>query len=143
MEEEKAKRDFQSIRKSVPRHESVSKVTGQAEYTDDLVVPGMVYGRILRSPYAHARVRRIDKSAAEKVPGVLSVLLPADVPRKKFNCAGNPPSALLVKDEAILTDHPLYAGDRVAAVAALTPDACAEGEKKSLWIMNPFLPFLK
>jgi CO/xanthine dehydrogenase Mo-binding subunit len=80
----------------------------------------MVYGRILRSPYAHARVRRIDKTEAEKVSGVLTVLLPADVPQKKFNCAGNPPSALLVKDEKILTDHPLYAGDRVAALAALT-----------------------
>ena len=140
MEEEKARRDFQSIRKSVPRHESVSKVTGQAEYTDDLIVPGMVYGRILRSPYAHAKVRRIDKSAAEKVPGVLTVLLPADVPRKKFNCAGNPPSALLVKDEVILTDHPLYAGDRVAAVAAITPDACAEALKKIVVEYEPLPP---
>ena len=106
-------------------------MTGQAAYTDDLVIPGMVYGRILRSPYAHARVLRIDKSEAEKVPGVLAVLLPADVPRKKFNSAGNPPSALLVKDERILTDHPLYAGDRIAAVAALTPEVCDEALQKN------------
>jgi len=130
MDEEKTTREFRSIKKSFPRHESVSKVTGQAEYTDDLAVPGMVYGRILRSPYAHARVKRIDKSGAEKIPGVLAVLAPGDVPSKKFNCAGNPPSPLLVKDETILTDHPLYAGDRVAAVAALSPEACEEGLRK-------------
>ena len=100
----------------------------------------MVYGRILRSPYAHARVRRIDKTEAEKVSGVLTVLLPADVPQKKFNCAGNPPSALLVKDEKILTDHPLYAGDRVAALAALTPEACAEGLKKIVVEYEPLPP---
>ncbi|NWF56224.1 MAG: molybdopterin-dependent oxidoreductase [Syntrophaceae bacterium] len=118
----------------------MSKVTGRAEYTDDLVVPGMVYGRILRSPYAHARVKRIDPSAAERVPGVLAVLGPADVPQKKFNCAGNPPSALLVKDETVLTDHPLYAGDRVAAIAALTPEACAEGLKKISVEYEPLPP---
>ena len=140
MRDQEIKRDWASIRKSVPRHESVSKVTGQAEYTDDLAVPGMVYGRILRSPYAHARVRRIDKTEAEKVSGVLTVLLPADVPQKKFNCAGNPPSALLVKDEKILTDHPLYAGDRVAALAALTPEACAEGLKKIVVEYEPLPP---
>ncbi len=140
MNEQDIKKDWGSIRKSLPRHESVSKVTGQAEYTDDLVVPGMVYGRILRSPYAHAKVRRIDKTEAEKVSGVLAVLLPADVPRKKFNCAGNPPSALLVKDETLLTDHPLYAGDRVAAVAALTREACAEGLKRIVVDYEPLPP---
>ena len=67
---------FETVGKSFPRHESIAKVTGQATYTDDLQVPGVVYGRILRSPYAHARVVQIDKSEAEKVPGVLGILLP-------------------------------------------------------------------
>ena len=140
MSDQEIKRDWASIRKSVPRHESVSKVTGQAEYTDDLIVPGMVYGRILRSPYAHAKVRRIDKSAAEKSPGCWPCFCLPMSPGKKFNCAGNPPSALLVKDEIILTDHPLYAGDRVAAVAALTPDACAEALKKIVVEYEPLPP---
>ena len=59
-------KNWGSVRKSVPRHESVSKVTGQAVYTDDLVIPGWSYGRMLRSPYAHARVLRIDKSKGRK-----------------------------------------------------------------------------
>lgn len=137
MNQPENKEDWTSVRKSFPRHEAVSKVTGQAEYTDDLVVPGMVCGRILRSPHAHARVRRIDGSAAEKVPGVLGVLLPADVPPRKFNCAGNPPSAILVKDETVLTDHPLYAGDRIAAIAASSPEAAAEGLKRILVEYEP------
>jgi CO/xanthine dehydrogenase Mo-binding subunit len=126
MNERETKEDWGSIRKSVPRHESAAKVTGQATYTDDLVIPGMVYGRVLRSPYAHARVLRIDKTKAERTPGVLAILLPQDAPPKKFNSAGNPPSALLVADEMILTDHPLYTGDRIAAVAGVTPEACDE-----------------
>lgn len=117
---------FRVIGKSYPRHESIAKVTGQARYTDDFELPGMVYGSILRSPHAHARVLRIDKSEAEKVQGVLAILLPGDVPKHLFNCAGNPPSPILIKDERILTDQPLYVGDRIAAVAALTPEACQE-----------------
>ena len=140
MNDQDLKRNWVSIRKSVPRHESVSKVTGQAEYTDDLAVPGMVYGRILRSPYAHARVLQIDKSKAEKVPGILTVLLPQDVPQKKFNSAGNPPSALLVADERILTDRPLYTGDRIAAVAALTREACEEALKQIAVEYQPLPP---
>jgi CO/xanthine dehydrogenase Mo-binding subunit len=118
------------IGKSFPRHESIAKVTGQARYTDDIDLPGMVYASILRSPYAHARVLRIDKSKAEKVRGVLTILLPKDVPGQLFNCAGNPPSPILIKDERILTDQPLYVGDRIAAVAALTPEACQEALDK-------------
>ncbi len=140
MEEGKTKRDFRSIRDSVPRRESAAKVTGQALYTDDLAVPGMVFGKILRSPYAHARVLRIDKSKAEEVPGVLTILLPQDVPQKKFNSAGNPPSALLVADEKILTDHPLYTGDRIAAVAALTPEACDEAIRQMTVEYEPLPP---
>ncbi len=56
--------------------------------------------------------------------------MPEDVPDTRFNCSGNPPSPLLVKDERILTDHPLYAGDRIAAVVAETPDACYEAIEK-------------
>lgn len=128
---------FRVIGKSFPRHESIAKVTGQARYTDDIDLPGMVYGSILRSSHAHARVLRIDKSEAEKVQGVLTILLPADVPGRLFNCAGNPPSPILIKDERILTDHPLYVGDRIAAVAALTPEACQEALDKLIMEIEP------
>jgi CO/xanthine dehydrogenase Mo-binding subunit len=85
----------------------------------------MLYGAILRSPYPHARIRHIDASLARKLPGVRGVLLPDDVPSQTYNCSGNPPSALLIKDERILTDHPRHVGDSVAAVVADTPAICA------------------
>jgi len=122
--------DFKIAGKSLPRHESFLKVTGQAVYTSDISLPNMLTGSILRSPHAHARVVRIDKTDAMKITGVLGILLPDDVPDILFNCSGNPPSPLLVKDERILTDHPLYAGDRIAAVVAETSDACYEAFEK-------------
>ena len=125
-----SQQDFRVAGASPPRLESVAKVTGQARYTDDIALPGMAYGRIIRSPYAHAKVTRIDKTAAEKVPGVIGILLPADVADKRFNCSGNPPSAIMLKDERVLTDHPLCAGDRVAAIVAVSPEACEEAARK-------------
>ena len=129
--------NFQVAGASPPRLESVAKVTGQAKYTSDIVLPGMVYGRIIRSPYAHAKVTRIDKSAAEKVPGVLGILLPDDVPDKLFNCSGNPPSAIMLKDERVLTNHPLCTGDRVAAVVAVSPESCEEAVRQMVIEYEP------
>jgi CO/xanthine dehydrogenase Mo-binding subunit len=121
---------YKIVGESCPRLESREKALGQAKYTDDYVLPNMVYGKILRSPYAHAKVKSVDKSQAEKVPGVLKILLPEDVPNKLYNCTGAPPSPLLIEDEKILTDHPLYMGDRIAAVAAVTEEACEEALNK-------------
>jgi len=112
------------VGRSCPRHEALLKVTGAAFYTDDLPIPNMVYGAILRSPYPHARVLKIDAAKVEKIPGVLGILLPQDVPYRQFNCAGDVPSPLSIKDERILTNHPLYAGDRIAAIAALSEPIC-------------------
>ncbi|SHI33617.1 xanthine dehydrogenase molybdenum-binding subunit [Dethiosulfatibacter aminovorans DSM 17477] len=115
---------MKTVGSSFPRHESISKVTGSAEYTDDLNFPNAVYGAILRSPHANAVVRSMDVKDALKIPGILAVLTPDDVTHKLFNCSGNPPSDLLFKDERILTDRALYAGDRIAAVAGETEEAC-------------------
>lgn len=122
--------DFNVIGKSHHRFESVRKATGKAQYTDDYELPNMVYGMILRSPYAHAQVKSIDKSKAEQVDGVLKIILPQDVPNMLFNCSGNPPSPLLIEDERILTNHPLHMGDRIAAVAAISKQACKEALDK-------------
>lgn len=119
--------DFRVIGKSHPRFESIKKSLGKAKYTDDYVLTDMVYCMILRSPYSNAKVKNIDKSQAEKVPGVLKILLPWDVSQELFNCSGNPPSSLLFEDEKILTGHPLFMGDRIAAVAGTTKEACIKG----------------
>jgi len=116
--------EYRVVGKSYPRHESYSKVTGQAIYTGDIRLPGMAYGALLRSPHAHARVLNMDTGEAMNTPGVLGVLLPQDVPQTLFNSSGNPPSPILIKSERILTEHPLHVGDRVAAVVAESPRAC-------------------
>ena len=59
---------------SIPRKEAFDKVTGIAKYTDDQISPGMLHGKILTSPYAHAKISSIDVSEAEKSPGVKAVI---------------------------------------------------------------------
>ncbi len=95
------------IGESVPRSGLDAKVRGAAEYTADLKRPGMLYGRILRSPHPHARVRSIDASRALALPGVHGVLTYQDVPQERI-------------DADLLPLDPLlrFVGDEVAVVAA-------------------------
>ena len=68
-----------AIGRDVPRVDAWAKATGEALYAGDLRLPGMTYGHLLRSPYAHAHVVGIDASRAEAMPGVVAVLTGADV----------------------------------------------------------------
>ena len=70
---------LREVSRSVPRLEGVQKVTGAVEYIHHLRLPGMLYGDFARSPYAHARVKKIDASKAKALPGVLAVLTAADL----------------------------------------------------------------
>src|SRR5574341_636894 len=74
-----AKRELKYVGHNVPRVDAVEKVTGTAKFVGDIVVPGMLYGKILRSAYPHARIRSIDASQAEALPGVIAVLTAADL----------------------------------------------------------------
>src|SRR2546428_3739057 len=99
-----------------PKVDAYAKVTGRAIYADDIMLPRMVYGRLLRSPHAHARILFIDASRALALPGVLAVITGVDLPHKY----GILPSS---QDEyALAIDKVRYVGDPVAAVAALDPD---------------------
>ncbi len=101
------------------RPDGVEKVTGRANFGADQALPGMLHGKVVRSPHAHARIRAIDTSAAEAMPGVLAVITAADFPdrsafswrRKGFN------------DNLIASDKVLYHGHAVAAVAATSAQA--------------------
>ncbi len=62
------------------RHDGFDKVTGRAVYGPDISLPGMLHGKVLRSPYAHANIRSIDASRAESYPGVHAVVTGADFP---------------------------------------------------------------
>jgi len=101
------------IGQSLPRVDGQDKVTGRAVFTGDLRLPGMAYGKVLRSPLPHARVRRIDGRSAASLPGVLAVLT-----RENLHVAF-PYHGSYVKDQPILAlDKVRYTGDMVAAVAA-------------------------
>jgi len=96
----------------IPMVDSADKVTGAGKYTDDLTLPGMLVGKILHSPHAHARIRSIDPSAAERLPGVHAVVTGRETPVKY----GILPVG---HDETIFaTDKVRYIGDNVAGVAA-------------------------
>src|SRR3712207_4116088 len=62
------------------RHDGLDKVTGRAKYGADITMPGLLHGKILRSPHAHARIKAIDTSAAEALPGVKAVVTGQDLP---------------------------------------------------------------
>lgn len=72
--ESRRQHDFSIVGTSVARGDGADKVTGRAKYTGDLIVPRMIEGKFLRSPYAHARIHAIDTHEAEALPGVLAVL---------------------------------------------------------------------
>ncbi len=89
-----------------------SKVTGKAVYGIDLAMPGMLHGKILRSPHPHARIKKVDTTAAKALPGVRAVLTGAELENRPFGIA--------VEDELPLAvDSVRYIGDEVAAVAAV------------------------
>ena len=110
---------YKIIGHAEPRSDGAEKVTGKARYTVDIELPGMVHGKILRSPYAHARLQRVDASKAEKLAGVCAVVTREDQRNLcKFGAA--------YKDQTIVAvDKVRYAGDPVAAVAAID-EATAE-----------------
>ena len=97
-----------------------AKVTGRARYAEDFRTPGMLFARLLLSPYPHARVKSIDTSAALAMPGVKAILTADDVPGPKdqVNDAGQVIKAN-PKSEKALTNEPLYQGEPVLAVAAV------------------------
>ncbi len=100
---------------SVPRRDLLEKLTGQAKYTADIRLPGMLHGKILRSPHPHARILAVDASAAARLPGVHAVLTPFDAPDGR-----------VAPDLPILDTRVRYVGDEVAAVAADDEDTAQQ-----------------
>ena len=105
------------------RPDGVPKVTGAAKFGADYHLPGMLYGMVLRSPHAHARIRSIDTSRAEALPGVKAVMTGADLPDHPFAYVG--PDRLAVNfwhvtRNIMSREKVLYEGHAVAAVAAIS-----------------------
>ena len=119
------------------RPDGLEKVTGKARFGADLVLPGMLYGKVVRSPHAHARIVSIDTSAAESMEGVKAVITGADFPDLSAN--GAHPSDIDVANNAIARDKVLYEGHVVAAVAAITREQ-AEAAAKAVAVTYEVLP---
>jgi CO/xanthine dehydrogenase Mo-binding subunit len=107
------------------RHDGVEKVTGRAAFGADLAFPDMLWGRVLRSPHAHARIRRIDAAKALALPGVKAVATAADLPELEAAETAGGEAMVNFRDlsrNVLARDKVLYHGHAVAAVAATTPE---------------------
>jgi len=114
-------------------------VTGASAFTDDIHLPGMLCGKILPSPHAHARIRRIDAGKARALPGVHAVLTYRDVPRVPHTTAGQAWPEPSPYDTYLLDSKVRFVGDRVAAVAAETR-AIAERALRLIEVEYEVLP---
>lgn len=109
--------EYRYIGKKTPRRDAVDIVTGGVQYLDDIKFSNLLHAKVLRSPHAHALIRKIDKSRAEKLAGVKAVLTWEDVPDWR---AGLPPVT------RILDQKVRFVGDAVALVAAVSEEIAGE-----------------
>ena len=125
--------NFSIIGKPTAMVDAAEKTTGAGKYTDDLSVPGMLIGKILHSPYPHARIKRIDTSRAEKLDGVVAVVIGKDAP--------NPYGILPVghDEHALALDKVRYVGDNVSCVVAVS-EAIAEKALELIDVEYEVLP---
>ena len=110
---------YSVVGKPVTRQEGPDKVSGKFLYSADVVLPGMIWGKVLRSPYSHARIISIDASRAMALPGVHAVITGKDTAGMRVG--------RMVRDVPLLAEDKVrFAGERVAAVAADDPDIAEE-----------------
>ncbi|MGH9892684.1 MAG: xanthine dehydrogenase family protein molybdopterin-binding subunit, partial [bacterium] len=110
---------LQVVGRPMPRIEGPEKVSGKTLYTADVQLPGLLWGKCLRSPYPHARIVRVNAEKAKRVKGVSAVLTGADLPPFRVG--------LSLQDSPILAQGKVrFAGEKVAAVAAIDLDAAEE-----------------
>ena len=127
------KTDYKVVGNSPIRHDGLDKVTGRAVYGGDVKVPGLIWGDVIRSPHAHARIKSIDTSAAEAMDGVFAVLTHADFPvTDEREISAGEDVVNLKRDQAnVMADGKVhYAGHVVAAVAAIDRNTAQEAANK-------------
>lgn len=127
-------KDLDVVGRSHPQIDAMEKAMGKTRFVSDLVFPDMLHGRILRSPHAHARIRRIDTSRAEAMSGVKAVVTYSDTPGIRFGPR--------TEDWTIFaSDKARFCGDEIAAVAAVDEDT-AEEALELIQVEYEELPFV-
>src|SRR5881409_2396522 len=127
--------------KSIKRREDPRFITGRGSYVDDLKIPGMTYAAFVRSPHAHARIKRIDTAAAKAHPGVVAVFIGSDMKgvnslpcgwdlRKAKNVPGVVQDLAMVPHMPLTSDVARHVGDPVAVVIADSQDAATDAAEK-------------
>ncbi|GAH89943.1 unnamed protein product, partial [marine sediment metagenome] len=110
---------FSEVNKSIKRVDAYEKVTGKAKFSADLFFPNMLYGKVLRSKYPHARIVKINIEKALACPGVEAIIRAEDIPNNEFG--------VIVQNQQVLArQEALYIGDGIAVVAAETKEADAK-----------------
>jgi len=134
------------VGKSIPKVDSREKVTGRALYSDDIQMPGMVYGKIVRCwEYAHARVKKLDFSVALKEPGVIKILGPEDVTKNTYNsgvmdaCLADDVKVLCgeIGEQVIFATHVKHQGEAICGVIAKTEEAAEKAANKIIVEYEP------
>ena len=110
---------FSEVNKSIKRVDAYEKVTGKAKFAADLFFPNMLYGKVLRSKYPHARIVKINIEKALAYPGVKAVITAEDVPNNEFG-------VIIQNQQVLARKEVLYIGDGIAVAAAETKEAAAE-----------------
>ncbi len=117
---------FSGIGKRVPKLDTPELATGKAKFGTDVVLPGMLQAKIIRSPHPHAIIKKIDTAKAEDLDGVEGIITYKDVPKVLFNPSAWYPDFLEPKDKYVLNKTVRYVGEPVAAVAAVDEDTAEE-----------------
>ena len=113
--------------KAIKRREDPRFITGRGQYVDDVKLPGMTYAAFVRSPHAHARIKKVDAAAARKVAGVLAVYAGEDVQVGGLPCGWMLPGIKVPARPALAQGKVRYVGEPVAIVIGETPFAAKDG----------------
>jgi 4-hydroxybenzoyl-CoA reductase subunit alpha len=128
---------FSVIGQSLPKIDAWAKVTGETRFADDLVLPRMAHAKLLRSPHAHALIKRIDVTRAKALPGVYAVITGHDLPRVKFGIL-----PVSQDEEALCVDKVRMVGDAVAAVAAVDEETAERAARLIEVEYEPLKPLM-
>ena len=112
---------YSVINQSTPRLDAPDKATGRALYIDDMAMPNMLYGALLQSPLAHARIVHLDVSKAERLPGVKALVTAKDAGGVRYGV-----SPARYDETPFCQEKVRYVGDEIAAVAAIDPEIAGE-----------------